>query len=137
MIEASELILNKDGSIYHLNLKPEMLADTIILVGDPGRVDKVSAFFDTVDFKVQNREIKTHTGTYNGSPVSVMSTGMGTDNLDIVINEIDALANIDLENRTIKETGRKFRLIRLGTSGAMQEDIAVGTYVAAGHGLGI
>ncbi len=137
MIEASELILNPDGSIYHLKLKPEMLADTIILVGDPGRVDKVSAFFDSVEYKVQNREIKTHTGTYKGSRFSVMSTGMGTDNLDIVINEVDALANIDLENRTVKESGRTFRLIRLGTSGAMQEDIKVGTYVAAGHGLGI
>jgi uridine phosphorylase len=137
MIEASELILNPDGTIYHLRLKPEMVADTIILVGDPGRVDKVSAFFDSVEYKVQNREIKTHTGTYKGSRFSVMSTGMGTDNLDIVINEIDALANIDLENRTVKKSGRTFRLIRLGTSGAMQEDIKVGTYVAAGRGLGI
>lgn len=137
MIAESELILNPDGSIYHLKLKPEMLADTVILVGDPGRVDTVSSFFDTIEYSVHNREIKTHTGTYKGTRFSVMSTGMGTDNLDIVINEIDALANIDLKTRTVKEHKRQLRLIRLGTSGALQGDIPVETFIASQYALGI
>ncbi|MGM0566436.1 MAG: nucleoside phosphorylase [Bacteroidota bacterium] len=137
MIAESELILNPDGSIYHLKLKPEMLADTIILVGDPGRVDTVSSFFDTIEHKVYNREIKTHTGTYKGTRFTAMSTGMGTDNLDIVINEIDALANIDLEKRSIKKNKKKLRLIRLGTSGALQADIPVNTFIASQFGLGM
>ncbi|PID95546.1 MAG: phosphorylase [Bacteroidetes bacterium] len=137
MIQESELILNGDGSVYHLKLQPEMLADTIILVGDPGRVDTVSSFFDTITYKVQNRELKTHTGVYNHMPISVMSTGMGTDNLDIVINEIDALANIDLKKREIKSEKKSLRIVRLGTSGALQADIPVETFVAADWALGI
>ncbi len=137
MIHESELILNSDGSIYHLKLQPEMLADTIILVGDPGRVDTVSSFFDTITYKVQNRELKTHTGTYNNMPVSVISTGMGTDNLDIVINEIDALVNIDLKKREVKSEKKALRMVRLGTSGALQADIPVETFVAADFALGI
>lgn len=137
MIEESELILNSDGSVYHLNLLPEMIADTIILVGDPGRVGEVSAFFDSVEFERYNREIKTHTGSYQGKPITVMSTGMGTDNLDIVINELDALANIDLKNRKEKEEKRALNLIRLGTSGAMQKEVPVDTYVASEYGLGL
>lgn len=137
MIPESELILNSDGSIYHLHLTPEMLADTVILVGDPGRVEKVSSFFDRIEHKMINREIKTHTGYYKGKRMTVMSTGMGTDNQDIVINELDALCNIDLEKREVKTTHRSLKLVRLGTSGAMQEDIPIESYVAAEYGLGI
>jgi len=137
MIEQSELILNKDGSVYHLNLLPEMIANNIILVGDPGRVSEVSAFFDSIEVERYNREIKTHTGIYAGKPLTVMSTGMGTDNLDIVINELDALVNIDLKTRTIKEEKRTLNLIRLGTSGAMQKDVPVDTFVASEFGLGL
>ena len=137
MIEESELILNSDGSVYHLKLLPEMIADTIILVGDPARVSEISAFFDRVDYERYNREIKTHTGRYAGKKLTVMSTGMGTDNLDIVINELDALANIDLENRTLKKEKKTLNLVRLGTSGAMQEEVPVDSFVAAEYGLGL
>ncbi|OFX18326.1 MAG: phosphorylase [Bacteroidetes bacterium GWA2_31_9] len=128
-IEASELILNPDGSIYHLKLRPENIADDIILVGDPGRVEMVSSFFSKVDFKVQNREFVTHTGTYNGKRVSVISTGIGCDNIDIVVNELDALVNIDLEKRIPKDTHHSLNLVRIGTSGALQADIPVDTPV--------
>lgn len=128
-IEASELILNPDGSIYHLKLRPENIADDIILVGDPGRVEMVSSFFSKVDFKVQNREFVTHTGTYNGKRVSVISTGIGCDNIDIVVNELDALVNIDLEKRIPKDTHHSLNFVRIGTSGALQADIPVDTPV--------
>jgi uridine phosphorylase len=137
MIQNSELILNPDGSVYHLHLLPEMIAETILLVGDPGRVSEISAHFDHIEFRTQNREITTHTGTYKNLPVTVMSTGMGTDNIDIVLNEIDALFNIDLETRQEKKFKKSARLIRLGTSGALQEDIAPGTLVMASYGLGL
>ena len=134
--QESELIVNADGSIYHLNLKPHEISDTIILVGDPGRVSKVSAHFSHIEHKVQNREFVTHTGYYNGRRVSVISTGIGTDNIDIVVNELDALVNIDLESRKDKEKHTSLRMVRLGTSGALQPDIPVDTFVASRFGLG-
>ncbi len=137
IIEASELPLNADGSIYHLHLQPDQIAPNIILVGDPGRVPVVSKFFDRIDYKVQNRELLTHTGILNGTPVSVLSTGMGTDNIDIVINELDALVNIDLHKRVRKESPKKLNLIRLGTSGSFQEELKVNTFCAAEYGLGL
>ena len=135
-LAASELILNPDGSLYHCNLLPENLADTIFLVGDPGRVPAVSAFFDEVDFKTQKREIVTHTGTKNGKRVSVVSTGMGTDNIDIVLSELDAVANIDLVKKQIKSEHKQLTFIRLGTSGSLQEDIPPDSFLASTHGLG-
>lgn len=135
-IEESELIINPDGSIFHLHLKPEDIGDTIILVGDQGRVDKVSSFFDKIELKKQNREFKTHTGYYKGKRISVISTGIGTDNIDIVLNELDAIVNIDLEKRVPKSSHKKLNLIRIGTSGSLQKDIAVDTPVAAKMALG-
>ncbi len=136
-IAESELILNPDGSIYHLKLKPENIADDIIVVGDPGRVPVISAYFDSIEFRQSNREIVTHTGYIGKKRITVMSTGMGTDNLDIVINELDAVVNIDLENRVPKTEHKALNIIRLGTSGAMQEDILVGSYVMSTHGIGL
>ncbi|HAG16893.1 MAG TPA: phosphorylase [Bacteroidales bacterium] len=136
-IAESELILNPDGSIYHLKLKPENIADDIIVVGDPGRVPTISAYFDKLEFKQSNREIVTHTGYIGNKRITVLSTGMGTDNLDIVINELDAIVNIDLEKRIPKLEHKALNIIRLGTSGAMQEDIPVGTYVMSSHGIGL
>jgi uridine phosphorylase len=133
----SELILNPDGSIYHLKLKPENIADTIIVVGDPKRVPGVSKFFDAIEFKQENRELVTHTGTFNKKRLTALSTGMGPDNIDIVINELDALVNIDLEKRVLKDKVHKLNIIRLGTSGALQADIPVDSFVASTHGLGI
>jgi uridine phosphorylase len=124
--------------VYHLKLFPGQVADTIILVGDPGRVEKVSAHFDYIELKVSNREINTHTGTYKGKRLTVMSTGMGPDNIDIVVNELDALFNVELKSRQIKDHKTKLSLIRLGTSGAMQADIPVGdSYIAAEYALGL
>lgn len=136
-IAESELILNPDGSIYHLKLHPENIADDIILVGDPGRVEVISAYFDSIEFRQANREIVTHTGYIGKKRITVMSTGMGTDNLDIVINELDAIVNIDLKTRTPKTSHKSLRLYRLGTSGALQADIPVGTFVASSHGVGL
>ncbi|MFA6402622.1 MAG: nucleoside phosphorylase [Salinivirgaceae bacterium] len=135
-IPESELIINHDGSIFHLHLKPEDIADTIILVGDQDRVEVVSSFFDTIEIKKQNREFITHTGTYNGKRISVVSTGIGTDNIDIVINELDALVNIDLTTRFEKPEKKKLNLIRIGTSGALQEDIPVDTPVISEIAIG-
>ncbi len=135
-LAASELVLNPDNSVYHCNLHPENLADTIFLVGDPGRVPTVSSFFDIIDFKTQKREIVTHTGMKNGKRVTVISTGMGTDNIDIVLSELDAVANIDLVNRTINKEHRQLTFIRLGTSGSLQADIPVDSFLASTHGLG-
>lgn len=128
-IQASELIVNPDGSIFHLHLKPEEIADTIILVGDQDRVDVVAEFFEKIEVEKQNREFRTKTGIYNGKRISVISTGIGTDNIDIVVNELDALANIDLEKREIKDTHRQLSFVRIGTSGALQADIPVDTPV--------
>ena len=134
-IKKSELILNTDGSVYHLNLKPENIAETVILVGDQDRVEKISKYFDTIDFKTQKREFKTHTGTYKGKRLSVISTGIGPDNIDIVLNELDALVNIDLNTRQPKEKLTSLNIIRIGTSGSLQNDIPVDSFVLSTHGL--
>lgn len=136
-IAESELIINPDGSIYHLHLHPENIADDIILVGDPGRVEVISKYFDRVEFKMANREIHTHTGYIGNKRITALSTGMGTDNLDIVINELDAICNIDLKTRIPKDTHRSLNLYRLGTSGSLQPDIPVDTFLASSHGVGI
>lgn len=135
-IPGSELILNEDGSIYHLNLSPEHIARTIILVGDPGRVAKVSRHFDEVRHIRHNREFLTHTGLLGQKELTVMSTGIGTDNIDIVLNELDALVNIDLGERRPMERHTSLDLIRLGTSGSLQEDIPVDSFVLSTHGIG-
>ena len=137
MIKESELILNRDGSIYHLNLRPEQVADTIILVGDPNRVPRVSAYFDTIEFSTQKREFCTHTGTYKGKRLTALSTGIGPDNIDIVINELDALFNIDLHTRKPKEQLTSLNIVRFGTSGSLQADIPVDSFVLSSHGLGM
>lgn len=137
LFEESELILTAEKKIYHLNLHPDEIADTIIVVGDPGRVPNISKHFDSIELKVQNRELVTHTGFFNKMRISALSTGMGPDNIDIVLNELDALANIDLEKRIPKASHRKLNIIRLGTSGAMQKDVPVDSFVASAYGLGI
>ena len=136
-IPASQLVLNNEGAIYHLNLHPDQLADNVIMVGDPGRVDMIASFFDKIDVERQNRELITRTGWFNGERITVLSTGMGTDNLDIVMNELDALANIDLKTRMPKETHRSLNLIRLGTCGALQPDIEPGNNVATRYAIGL
>lgn len=136
-IKESELILNPDGSVYHIALTPEMVADHVILVGDPGRVKSVSSRFDKIHFERQHREFITHTGEYKGKMVTVISTGIGTDNIDIVLNELDAAVNIDLKTREIKKKLRKLNLIRIGTSGSLQPDIPVDAFVASTFGLGL
>ena len=137
-IPASQLVLNSEGAIYHLNLHPDQIADDIILVGDPARVGEIAAFFDKIEVKRQNREMVTNTGYFNGKRITVLSTGMGTDNLDIVMNELDALANIDLKTRMPKEKHHTLNLIRLGTCGALQPEIEVGdSYVATRYALGL
>jgi len=135
-IGESELILNPDGSIFHLHLKPENIADVVLLVGDQDRVDMISKYFEKTECKIQNREFKTHTGTYNGKRISVVSTGIGTDNIDIVISELDAICNIDLTTRTLKSNHKKLNLIRIGTSGALQDDIPVDTPVITEVAIG-
>ncbi len=136
IIPESELVLNPDGSVYHLQLKEENLADTIILVGDIGRVEQVSQYFDSIEFKNQNREFRTHTGIYKGMKISVLSTGIGTDNIDIVMNELDAVANIDLEKRQHKPKRRSLRIVRIGTSGGLQKDVPLGSFIVSEYGLG-
>jgi uridine phosphorylase len=137
MIQASELILNPDGSVYHLNLKPEHIAQDIIFVGDQNRVEKISSQFDTIEFSFQKREFKTHTGTLNGKRISVISTGIGPDNIDIVLNELDALVNIDLITRQPKSTLTALNIVRIGTSGSLQADIPVDSFVMSKYGLGL
>ena len=134
-IKESELILNPDGSVYHLNLKPEHIASTIIFVGDQDRVAKISKHFDAIEFETQKREFKTHTGTYKGKRLTVMSTGIGPDNIDIVMNELDALVNIDLETREVKKDLKSLNIIRVGTSGSLQGDVPVDSFVLSTHGL--
>ena len=136
-IAESELIINTRGALYHLNLRPEELADSVITVGDPDRVKQVSKHFDSIEFKGQHREFVTHTGFIGKKRLTVISTGIGPDNIDIVLNELDALANIDLESRTIKPRLTVLKIIRIGTSGALQNDIPVDSYLASTHGLGI
>ncbi len=135
-IKESELIINKDGSIFHLHLLPEDIADDILLVGDPGRVEVVASFFDTIELKKHNREFYTVTGTYRGKRVTVISTGIGTDNIDIVVNELDALANIDLKTRTVKKEHKSLNLIRIGTSGSLQADVPVDSFLMSKRSIG-
>ena len=137
MIKESELILNPNGSVYHLNLLPENIANDIIFVGDQDRVNSITQHFDSVDFTTQKREFKTSTGTYKGKRISVISTGIGPDNIDIVLNELDALVNIDLKTRTIKPTLTKLNIVRIGTSGSLQKDIPVDSFLLSTFGLDI
>ena len=136
-IAESELIITSRGAIYHLDLRPEELADTVIVVGDPDRVKKVSKHFDKIEYKQQHREFITHTGYIGKKRLSVMSTGIGPDNIDIAINELDALANIDFTTRMVKDEFSKLNIIRFGTSGSLQADIPVDSFVASTHGLGL
>ncbi len=136
-IEASELIINSRGAIYHLDVRPEEIANTIIVVGDPDRVEKVSAHFDKIEHTLKHREFITHTGYIGKKHLSVISTGIGPDNIDIVFNELDALVNIDFNTRQIKEKLTKLNIIRFGTSGSLQADIPVDSFVASTHGLGL
>ena len=136
-IKKSELILNPDGSIYHLNLRPEHLAPIVITVGDPDRVDHVSRYFDTIEFKIQKREFKTHTGVYKNQQISVISTGIGSDNIDIVLNELDALVNIDFKTRRIKPDLTSLKIVRIGTSGALQSDIPVDSFLLSSYAIDI
>lgn len=136
-IKASELILNPDGSIYHLNLKPEHIAKNIIFVGDQDRVDKVTSNFDNIEFETQKREFKTQTGIYKGKRISVISTGIGSDNIDIVLNELDALVNIDFKTRQVKEKLTSLNIIRIGTSGALQKNIPIDSFLLSTHALDI
>jgi uridine phosphorylase len=137
IISEADLIINPDGSIYHLNLLPEDIADTIITVGDPDRVGEVSKYFDSIELKKGKREFITHTGILGKNRITVLSTGIGTDNIDIVLNELDALVNIDFETRTVKSTLKSLNIIRIGTSGSIREDIPVGSILASTHGLGL
>ena len=133
----SELILNPDGSIYHLNLLPEDIADTIITVGDPERVRSVSRYFDSIEVKKERREFHTHTGYYRNKRLTVISTGIGTDNIDIVFNELDALVNIDFNTRAIKHEKTQLNFIRIGTSGAIQPDIPVNSFLLSATAIGL
>lgn len=137
VIPPSELIINPDGSVFHLHIKPEMLADNIILVGDPARVDLVASFFDKKKAEATNREFHAITGEYRGKPIMCVSHGIGADNIDIVVNELDALANIDFTTRTEKEQFRQLTMVRIGTSGSIQPEIPVGAMVIARKALGI
>ncbi len=136
VIEPSELIINPNGSIFHLHLRPEDISDTIILVGDPGRVETVASFFDRVEINVSNREFTSTTGTFNGKRISVVSTGIGTDNIDIVVNELDALANIDFTTRQEKKEKKQLTLVRIGTSGALQPSIPIDSFVVTETAIG-
>ena len=134
-IKESELILNPDGSVYHLNLKPENISCDIIFVGDQDRVERITQYFDSIEFATQKREFKTQTGYYKGKRLTVMSTGIGPDNIDIVMNELDALVNIDLETRHPKSELESLNIVRVGTSGSLQKDVPVDSFVLSTHGL--
>lgn len=136
-ISETDLILNPDGSVYHLNLLPKHISDTIITVGDPSRVYKVSQHFDDVDFEMNKREFITHVGRYKGKKVTVISTGIGTDNVEIFLTEIDALVNIDLKTREPKSRKKKLKIVRIGTSGALQEDIPLGSHLFSNYAIGL
>ncbi|MER2996944.1 nucleoside phosphorylase [Pontibacter populi] len=136
-IPASELIINKNGTVYHLNLLPEHISDTIITVGDPDRVAMVSKYFDEIEVQIVKREFVTHTGYYKGKRLTVMSTGMGTDNIDILMNELDALVNIDFQSREPNEEKIKLKIVRVGTSGSLQDSIPLGSHVASHYGVGL
>lgn len=133
----SELIINEDGSIFHLHVRPEQLADKVILVGDPGRVNLVASYFDSKECDVQSREFHTATGTYKGKRITVVSTGIGCDNVDIVMNELDALANIDFQSRKEKDTLRQLELVRIGTCGGLQHDTPAGTFICSEISIGM
>jgi uridine phosphorylase len=135
-IEESELIINPDGSVFHLHIKPGELAPNIILVGDPGRVETVAGFFDQIHFEANNREFVSRTGTYKGTLFTVLSTGIGTDNIDIVLNELDALVNIDFESRTIREKHTSLNIVRIGTSGSLQKDLPVDSWLLSKKAIG-
>lgn len=137
IIAETELILTPENKIYHLNLSKDEIANDIILVGDPDRVSVISNKFESIEHKIQNREFVTHTGILNGKRISVIATGIGPDNIDIVVNELDALVNIDFKNRTINKKKKTLNLIRLGTSGALQKDIEVDSFLASSFGLGL
>lgn len=136
IIPDSELIINEDGSVFHLHLKPEQLTDNIIVVGDPARVNMIASYFDTRDFEVSSREFHTIGGTYKGKPIMCLSHGIGADNIDIVMTELDALANVDFKTREVKDEFRQLTIIRIGTSGALQPELKVGTPVIATKGIG-
>jgi len=137
IIPESELVLNGDGSVYHLHLKGEHIANNVILVGDPGRVAQVADFFDSVEFRVSNREFVTTTGNYRNQRFTVLSTGIGTDNIDIVMNELDAAVNIDLQSRTLLPHRKSLNIVRIGTSGGLHADIPVDSFVISNYGLGL
>ncbi len=137
VIPESELILNADGSIYHLGLLPQQLADIVLTVGDPDRVPRISKYFDKIEVEIKRREFVIHTGYYKNTRLTVLSTGMGTDNIDIVMNELDAVANIDLANRRVKEEFRKLSIIRIGTSGALQANVPLGAHLASAGVFGL
>ncbi len=136
MIGESELIINSDGSVFHLHVKPGQLSDTIVMVGDPGRVKMVSGFFSKIEFTAENREFVSCTGTYRGKRISAVSTGIGPDNVDIVLNELDALVNVDFKKREPRETLRSLTLVRIGTSGGLQPDIPVNSWVVSRKSVG-
>jgi uridine phosphorylase len=136
-ISETDLVLNPDGSVYHLNLLPKHISETVIAVGDPSRVYKVSQHFDEIEFEMNKREFITHVGKYKGKRITVISTGIGPDNVEIVFTELDALANIDLKTREIKSRKKKLRIIRIGTSGALQEDIPVGSHLVSDYAVGL
>src|SRR5574344_977414 len=136
MYASSELILNQDGSVFHLHLKPEQLSDKVILVGDRARTDVIASYFDSIECEVQNREFRTITGMYRNKRISVLSTGIGCGNLDIVMNELDALVNIDLKKRVNKDVFKKLTLVRVGTSGGLQANVPEGTFVASKRSIG-
>ncbi len=135
-LEESELVINEDGSIFHLHILPHQLADTVLLVGDQGRVEQISKYFDSIEHQTANREFVAHTGYYKGKRLTALSTGIGADNIDIVLNELDALVNIDLETRCINKELTSLNLIRIGTCGALQPDIPVDSYLVSEFGLG-
>ena len=136
IIPESELIINPDGSVFHLHLKPEQLSDKIVMMGDPDRVTTTASFFDTIECEVQNREFRTITGTYKEKRITALSHGIGTDNIDIVLTELDALANIDFQTRSVKDKFKALTLVRVGTSGGMQPHCPVGSYVVAEKSIG-
>lgn len=136
-MKSSELILNPDGSVYHINLKPENLAHDVIFVGDQYRVESITKYFDSIEFTTQKREFKTQTGTYKGKRITVISTGIGPDNIDIVLNELDALVNVDFDTRTPKKELTSLNIVRVGTSGSLQKDIPVNSLLASKYALGL
>jgi len=137
MLHPSELILNPDGSIYHLKLKPEHIGNKIIIAGDPQRIATISAKFDSIEYKIENREFITHTGMYNGQKVSAIATGIGTDNIDIVLNELDAIVNINLKTREVMEKLTKLQIVRIGTCGSIQESVPSDEIVVSTHAIGL